>query len=147
MKTCAGGTKTTRTSPARSCLIRSKLIMIFFIFFFKECEETYPETKKGILQTSRLGIPHMHGSWNNALRLPSPSFGRACATRRHHQRTHQPDQPQRNLHGTHQSEGNLCCRRPTHLSLQRRSRGRERGGDAPLHRHVGLRRQIKVPRL
>lgn len=30
---------------------------------FQECAETYPETKRGTLQTSRLGIPHMQRGW------------------------------------------------------------------------------------
>lgn len=58
--------------------------------------------------------------------------------------------PEINLHGTRESKSNLCCRRWTHLSLQRR-RGsgggwEGRASDATaLHRHVGLGRQIKVP--
>lgn len=97
-----------------------------------------------------------NGAGNNALRLPSRSFGRPVsegATGQHHQRTHEQNGPETDLHGTHASKSNLCCRRPTHLSPQsgrrrRRWRSRERrASDAtPLHRHAELGRQIKVPR-
>lgn len=96
-----------------------------------------------------------NGAGNNALRLPSRSFGRPVsegATGRHHQRTHEQNGPETDLHRTHASKSNLCCRRPTHLSPQsgrrrRRWRSRERrASDAtPLHRHAELGRQIKVP--
>lgn len=147
MKTCAHGTKTDASVvSAEFRLIR------FNRMIFQECEETYPETKSGMLQTSRLGIPHMQRRWKQCARAAF-TFVRPTWECRRNQAAPSAgtpaNHPERNLHGTHESTSTLCCRRSTHLSLQKRRRSRQRrASDAtPHHRHVGLRRKTKVPRL
>lgn len=77
MKTCVNRTKTTaHVTSAESCLLRSNCIL------FQECVETYPETKRGISQTSRLGIPHMQRSWKQCAQAAFTLIRPTCEWRR-----------------------------------------------------------------
>lgn len=148
---CTRNKDDAHVASAEFCLIRFKRI-IFLCFLCQECEETYPETKSGMLQTSWLGIPRMQRGWKQcaqaAFTLARPTW--ECRRNQAAPSADTPaNHPERNLHGTHASTSTLCRRRSTHLSLQKRRRSRQRraSGATPLHRHDGVGRQIKVPRL
>lgn len=92
--------------------------------------ETYPETKSGMLQTSRLGIPHRQRGWEGRAQAAF-AFARPSRECRRSQAAPSADQPDGNLHGS-----SLGCGRSTRLRLQKgRSGGRRRAGGATSLHH------------
>lgn len=106
--------------------------------------ETYPETKSGMLQTSRPGIPHRLRGWEAraqaAVAVARPS--REC---RRSQAAPSADQPDGNVHGSSRGCGRLDASTPPERETRRAEKSRRRDSSSSSWLVVG--RQIKVPRL